>query len=179
MKTSTIVAVLVAIVVIGGGWYWYSMQAPAATPSTNTTINTNPNGADYTPPATDTTSNNSTVGADVNAGVTVGSVPTKATVAYTVSGFSPKSVTIQKGGTITFTNQGSGQMWIASAPHPAHTGYDGTSRTQHCVAGYTGATPFDECAAGNTYSFTFTKAGSFNYHNHLGSEDFGTITVVE
>lgn len=177
MKTSTIVSVLVAIIVIGAVGYWYSMTQTAQAP----TITANNIGAaDNTPPS-DTQQANSTdgVSADINAGVTTGSIPTSVTIVYTANGFSPKTATIKKGGTVTFVNQGTGQMWIASAPHPAHTGYDGTSRTEHCAAGYAGAKPFDECSAGTTFSFIFGQVGSFNYHNHLGSDNFGTISVVE
>jgi len=69
-------------------------------------------------------------------------------------------------------------MWVASDPHPAHTGYDGTSLAQHCA---TGSTPsFDECssvAKGSSYSFTFNKSGSWGYHNHANHSYAGTVVV--
>jgi plastocyanin len=185
MKTSTLIAVIVALIVIVGGWYWYAnyYQTPiAASPSTNTTTNTNPNGADTNPNgamgSTDT-SGSSSVNADVNAGVTTGGAPTSVTVTLTSSGFSPSNVTVKKGGTVTFVNQGGGQMWIGSDEHPTHTEYDSTNRQTHCAAGYTGAKPFDQCATGNSYTFTFTKAGSFDYHNHTQPTQNGSVTVVE
>jgi plastocyanin len=100
-----------------------------------------------------------------------------ATVHLTSSGFSPKSVTVAKGGTVTFINDTTGNMWVASAQHPTHTVYDGTDRAAHCTAGYTGAKPFDQCANGNTYNFAFNKVGSINYHNHSNSSQFGTVVV--
>ena len=71
-------------------------------------------------------------------------------------------------------------MWVASNPHPTHTGYDSTSRDTHCAAGYTGPIPFDECAAisSGSYSFTFTKTGSFGYHNHSDHAMIGTVVVT-
>lgn len=179
----SLIAVIVALLVIGGGWYWYThMMAPASV-ADNTTPTNNGNGSDYTPPA-DSSGNaadgsSGGVGADVNAGVTTSSTPTTATITLTSSGFSPKSVTIKKGGTITWVNQSGQAMWIASAPHPTHTGYDGTTESQHCAAGYTGAAPFDECKGANSFSFTFSKVGSWNYHNHENSSTFGTVVVVE
>ena len=179
----TLIAVIVALVVVGGGWWWYTTTMPAASPSTGTTINTNPNGQDYSPNGAPSSNEAGTgaaggVGADINAGVTA-STSLSASVAYTSSGPSPKTVTIKKGGTVTWTNQTSGDMWIASAPHPTHTGYDGTTEQTHCAAGYAGAAPFDECRNADTYSFTFNKVGSWNYHNHENPNQFGTVVVVE
>ena len=68
-------------------------------------------------------------------------------------------------------------MWIGSNVHPTHTDYDGTSRTTHCAPGYSGPAPFDQCGTGTTYSFTFTKAGTYQYHNHVASQNTGTVVV--
>jgi plastocyanin len=101
------------------------------------------------------------------------------TVEYTDSGFSPQSLTVKLGTAVTFVNKTSGEMLVASAPHPVHTGYDGTTMAQHCAPG---ATPsFDECtpaSAGGTYTFTFDKAGTWKYHNHIDPTKFGSITVT-
>ena len=66
MKTSTAIAVVLALVIVVGGAYWWTQsqggggyQAPQ-TPSTTTTTNTNPTGADYTP-------GNLLLGTDANA----------------------------------------------------------------------------------------------------------------
>src|SRR3989338_2393609 len=85
------------------------------------------------------------------------------------------TVTIKKGGTITFVNGGGGDMWVASAPHPAHTAYSGTSLQEHCSDAVD--VSFDQCKIGDTYSFTFDKTGSFKYHNHTNSSQFGTVVV--
>jgi plastocyanin len=190
MKPSVIVTIVVAVLVIAGAWYWYATSYSAnSQPSTNTTINTNGNGADYSPngtpgsnspaPTDNSSSNagdNSGVSADVNAGVTT-SAPKTATVTLTASGFSPKSITIAKGGTVTFVNQSGGSMWVASDQHPSHTEFDGTNRQAHCAAGYTGPKPFDQCGNGNSYMFTFDKAGSFSFHNHLNADMTGIVVV--
>lgn len=86
------------------------------------------------------------------------------TVTYTDSGFSPASVSVKVGDTVEWLNQGTKQMWVASAPHPQHTDYPG----------------FDQLAStgkGTTYSFTFTKAGTWKYHNHVNVKDFGSVVV--
>ena len=80
------------------------------------------------------------------------------------NGFSPATVTIKEGGTVAFTNQGSQGMWVASDPHPQHTDYP----------------DFDALRLykpGETYSFTFTKPGTWHYHNHLDTGETGTVIV--
>lgn len=103
-------------------------------------------------------------------------------VTYTDSGFSPATVTIAEGTTVTWSNTSSRPMWVASGNHPTHTVYDGTSASQHCVSGApTSASVFDECAAipaGGSYSFTFSKVGSWSYHNHVHASDMGTVVVT-
>ncbi|MFB6212253.1 MAG: cupredoxin domain-containing protein [Candidatus Magasanikbacteria bacterium] len=99
-------------------------------------------------------------------------------VTYTENGFSPSSLTIQQGETVTFRNESSSGMWVASAVHPTHTRYDGTSLNEHCTEG--GSNSFDACKGitpGKSWSFTFDKAGEWNYHNHSNASHTGTIVV--
>jgi len=99
------------------------------------------------------------------------------TVRYEEDGFSPSTITVQVGSTVTFVNESSREMWVGSDEHPSHTGYDGTSRSEHCADG---ATPsFDQCGRTDTYSFTFTKAGTFDYHDHVNAQYRGTVMVTE
>jgi len=85
-------------------------------------------------------------------------------VTYSDSGFSPAAITVKAGNTVIFKNQSSRNMWVASDPHPIHTDYP----------------EFDAkkgIAMGESYSFTFTKTGTWKYHNHLKSSDTGTVIV--
>ena len=85
-------------------------------------------------------------------------------VSYTVSGFSPGSLIIKTGETVTFTNNSNLQMWVASNPHPIHTKLS----------------EFDNrkgVSNGETYSFTFKTPGEYSYHNHLNPGDGGTIII--
>ncbi len=164
MKTSTWVWILVVIVIIGGGvWYYMSMGASSAA------VDQNAQSTDQTVTQTpDQTATTSTPAQPA--------VPMTATVTYDGTSFSPSTVTIAQGGTVTFTDT-AGSMWVASNPHPTHEGYDGTTRAQHCVSGYTGAAPFDQCVQGSTFNFTFTKTGSWGYHDHLNHGATGTVVV--
>ena len=65
---------------------------------------------------------------------------------------------------VTFVNQSSRAMWIASNPHPIHTG----------LAGFDAKKGIGN---GESFSFSFTKAGEFGYHNHLNLSDTGTVVV--
>lgn len=170
----------IAIVVVLGGLYWWwssSQSAMSMTPSSSQTSTTN---IPATSNQTSGTSNSggTGTGVTVSTGVSTGSsAPMSATVMFNGSSFSPASVTIAQGGTVTWTSS-AGSLWVASNPHPIHNGYDGTSMQQHCAPGYTGATPFDECAGGTTYSFTFSKVGTWGYHDHLDSSIMGSVTVI-
>jgi len=155
MKTSSIVAVVVAVVVIAGA-VWWLMSQPAAAPQANTNTQAPAAVADNTTPA----------------------APMSATVTYGANGFSPSTVTVAKGGTVTFVAAaGADEMWIASNPHPIHNAYDGTTLSQHCAQGYSGPAPFDQCSAGTSFSFTFNQAGTWGYHNHGNHSDTGTVVV--
>lgn len=153
-------AVIVVIIIIAGVWY-YNSSTPIDTTSDGTQIATT--SSDTTGSAT----------GDVSVGVTAGQ---NMTVTYDGSSFSPATITVAKGSTVTFLDT-AGTFWLASDPHPTHTAYDGTSRTEHCAPGYTGAKPFDECATGSSFSFTFDKTGTFGYHDHMNDEAHGTVVV--
>lgn len=168
MKTA--LAIIVLIVVIAGGYFLFAKktQAPVTNPATGGGTSapletTNPN-----PPAT--TSAQTSGGA-------AAPTPAHVTVTYNGTSFSPKTVTIHKGDTVTFVNSSSGQMWVASAPHPTHQGYSGTTVSQHCPD--TAGTAFDQCSFGNSYTFTFEKVGSWLYHNHANTSVTGTIVVTQ
>lgn len=89
-----------------------------------------------------------------------------ATVTYNGTSFSPRTLTITSGETVTFVNNSKQQMWVASDPHPQHTNLSGFD----ALRGY---------GAGQSYSYTFTKAGNYQFHDHLNEDAHGTITVQE
>lgn len=93
-------------------------------------------------------------------------------VTYSDSGFSPASLTVKKGDTVTFKNTASDNMRVASNPHPIHNGYPTTGG---CVS-----STFDSCnniTPGQSWSFKFDITGSWGYHNHLNPSEGGTIVV--
>lgn len=83
------------------------------------------------------------------------------TILYTANGFEPDSLTVEAGETVTWVNDSSGGMWVASDVHPTHEVLP----------------EFDQLSPGDTYSFTFEEAGEWNFHNHLSSHHIGTVIV--
>ncbi len=165
MKTA--IAIIIALLVIGGGYLLMTKKTQAPV--------TNPGTTGGTPGALETTNPNPPADTTASTG---GAVATPVTVTYTDAGFSPKSVQVAAGSSVTFVNNSSHRMWVAANNHPSHTLYDGTNLQQHCSAG--ASTSFDECstaANGGIYSFTFAKAGTFAYHNHTQASDSGTVVV--
>lgn len=85
-------------------------------------------------------------------------------VVYGSAGFSPAVLRIRKGESVTFQNNTTGSLWIASDPHPAHTNLPGFD----ALGGI---------AQGEIYTYTFTKLGTWSYHNHAQVSHRGTIVV--
>jgi len=104
--------------------------------------------------------------------------PVVHTVEITETGFSPRTLEVSSGDTVTWINKDSSKHWPASAVHPTHTVYPGSS-IQKCGSSEAGDI-FDACTSlsqGETYGFTFNEKGSWNYHNHLRPSRTGTIIV--
>lgn len=171
MDTKYITGIAAIVVIALGAYMFLSKPAVPSQPA--------PTSADMgtaTTTANASSTDSGGTGVSVGVGVNVGSA---VTVTYTDAGFSPASVTVKKGQSVTFINKSSNDMWIASNPHPLHNGYDGTTEQQHCAPGYTGAAPLDECSPAATFTFTFDKVGTWGYHNHEGAQDHGTVIVTQ
>ncbi|MDO8655737.1 MAG: hypothetical protein Q7K45_00735 [Nanoarchaeota archaeon] len=99
-------------------------------------------------------------------------------IEITASGFSPKTVIINAGETITFINKDDAKHWPATNVHPTHTTYPGSS-IQKCGSADESSI-FDACAGletGEEFSFTFDRKGNWPYHDHLSPSTNGVVTV--
>ena len=96
-----------------------------------------------TPPESSASTSSSTEPANLEAVI----------VDYTDVGYEPDRVRVPLGTTVTWRNDSSKPMWTASDPHPMHTIYPEFDAK-------VGVEP------GASYSFTFTKRGTWSYHNH-------------
>ena len=86
-------------------------------------------------------------------------------ITYSASGFSPGSLQIRQGDIVTFRSTTSAGMWVASNPHPNHTEYP--ELDMHAAVG-----------SGGTFVFTFTKIGTWGYHNHFDPSKGGSVVVT-
>ncbi|MBI4017571.1 MAG: cupredoxin domain-containing protein [Candidatus Aenigmarchaeota archaeon] len=115
---------------------------------------------------------------NVETGGTTNPTSDTAAVRITSSGFSPKTITVTPGTTVTWTNDDTAAHWVASNVHPTHTVYPG-SGIGKCDTAQEPAI-FDACKnipAGGTYAFTFTEKGTWGYHDHLNAGTTGTVVV--
>ena len=159
MNTRAWVGIGLVIVIIGIGWYFSSNRAVAPLKEADSakTLDEQSSGMPVLPESQ------------------------QVVIRYTTDGFSPLEVSIPVGATVTWSNETTEKVWVASGPHPAHTLYDGTAREEHCATDYAGEVPFDSCralGAGESYSFTFTKIGAWPFHNHVGGGGRGKVTVA-
>ena len=95
-------------------------------------------------------------------------------VTYIKQGFNPKTIEISVGDTVTFINESSTGMWIASASHPTHKVYPEKSASD-CIGSSVDACK--QVVSGESWSFTFNEAGQWFYHNHVRTSDFGSVIV--
>ena len=153
----------IVIVALGGlaGWYYFR-GAPATNGKPGGTVQENQqgipqNGRDVNVPITEE---------QTGAGGTKGGLATEATVTYTDAGYSPKSLTVKAGTSVTFKNDSAGGMWTASAMHPTHKVLPGFDALKSVMRG-------------GTYTYTFTKVGTWQFHNHVKPSDTGTVVVTE
>jgi len=128
---------LVVIVVLGVGGYMI-FRTPSKTGTTNTNTSSQ-------------SSKTATKEATAN------------TITFDGSQFTPASLTVASGTSLTVKNTSSTDVQMQSDPHPAHT--DDTDLNVGLVS------------PGQTKTFTVTKKGSFGYHNHLDSSIQGKITI--
>lgn len=85
-------------------------------------------------------------------------------VKITDDGFEPSTLTVNAGDAVEFKNESSDDAWPASNVHPTHQLYPGFDAKKPLLSG-------------DSYSFTFSKTGTWGYHNHLEPDVQGTIVV--
>jgi plastocyanin len=168
-KSLIIGLIVVAIILVGGYFVWQWMTPSQMSDQQTTTQPVTDNNGQIQGSVTTTPGLN----VQVNTGKTYD-------VVLSDSGFAPSDLTIKVGDKVNFKNESSTGMWVASAMHPTHTNYSGTTLQQHCPDSKNEA--FDECGSapkGSSWSFTFNKTGSWGYHNHVKASEFGKITVQQ
>ncbi len=145
MSKNTIIAGVVILLVLIGGWY---LLKPKSTTTENPQTAQTPLPQESASPSA----------------ASEGAMMKKETmVSITSTGFSPKTITVKAGDSVTWTNNDSANHNVNSDPHPTHTLY-----------------PFLNLGTikpGDKKSATFEKAGTYTYHDHLNPSLTGTVTV--
>lgn len=154
--------IFIGLVVLAAGALvgWYFLKGSASTSPAPQTSEATP-----TPSGSNLGAPESVTGTGAS-GVDKGGVATRTVVTYSDTGFAPASVSVKVGSIVSFVNESNGPMWVASDPHPVHTLLSS----------------FDELTSvekGGTYEYTFTKVGTWTYHNHLKSSAKGTVVVTQ
>lgn len=121
-------------------------------------------GRDNATPTTQTNTSTEQTSTEATEEAQVSQPPASNLVTYTGNGFSPSELTVAKGTTVTFKNDSSGVMWVASDPHPQHTNYPEFDSGKYLQPG-------------ESYSFTFEQTGSWGFHHHAKPAHIGTIIV--
>lgn len=86
------------------------------------------------------------------------------TIVMTANGYTPNTLEIKVGDTVTFENRDSEEHWPASNDHPSHKIYSELD-------------PKRAIPAAESWDFTFTREGAWGIHDHLFPSMRATITV--
>lgn len=144
---NTLIVLIVIIILAAGAYFLFLRGGQNKTSTTSTPIGT-PSTSSATPADEETSSSANTITFDGNS-------------------FSPSSVTVKSGDTLTWINNSSVDLEIGVNPHPIHTGNREISGGEFVL----------KIAPGESKSVTVTKVGTFGYHNHLNSSQGGSIAV--
>jgi plastocyanin len=158
MNKNLVIIVLAILVLAGIGYYFFTkFRAPTLAPELP---------QPPTPPA------------EISTTPTTATPTSEVIIKITANGFEPEEVEITKGTKVTWINEQPNPSWPASAVHPTHEVYPGSS-IKKC------GTPeqdkiFDACRGlnqGESWSFVFNEIGEWYYHDHLNPSWKGEIVV--
>ncbi len=179
-RTSLAILIIVIVALLIGAGFWLMANRNSntnnANPATNnanslltnqsnlnanrTVTNSNPN--------TNTSVNvntNTNSAANSNTNTNTNSAPVA--ISITSAGFSPRTLTVNAGTTVTWTNNDTVTHYIAPDDHPSHFKY----------AGVWDDDSTGQISRGQTYSNPFLLEGTYTYHDHLNPSTTGTIIV--
>ncbi len=146
MNTKWVIVAILLVLVLGGGAFLFLNNNKSAPAETNQTPNESVN-------QTETQATLEPTEASAK----------EANVTLTSTGFSPKSLTIDKGTKVIWTNESGQTATVNSDPHPTHTAYPPLN--------------LGSFSDGEGIELVFNEAGTFSYHNHFDATVRGTIIV--
>ncbi len=102
---------------------------------------------------------------------------TEVVIKYTAQGFEPQTVHVAVGTTVEWSNMSGRPMWVASDPHPAHTDLKGFDQLRIINFKLPRLVERAEAHGDAIFKYTFTKPGTWKYHNHVYAQHQGTVIV--
>lgn len=90
-------------------------------------------------------------------------LPKEATITLTKDGFSPREVTIQTGGAVRWHNASGDKQTVNSDDYPSNQKHKELN--------------FGVFTNGSSVTYTFTKTGTYGYHNQFKPEQKGKVIV--
>lgn len=90
--------------------------------------------------------------------------PKTVLVQMTDAGFLPETVTVRSGGSVVFMTTGSKSRRPITDPHPEHDGYKGFDSVR-------------DVPQNSNFTYTFTKSGTWAFHDELDPAVKGTVIV--
>jgi plastocyanin len=144
-----VAAIAIVVILVIGGLALANKKDNTNTPATSN----NSSNSQNQPQSTNNTGNNNQATEQNQAN----------TITYSNNGFSPSTLTVKSGTTITIKNTSSNSLQFSSDPHPVHT--DDPELNLGVIS------------PGQSQTLTVTKTGTHGYHNHLNPSDTGTIIV--
>lgn len=140
---AVIAAILVTVGVIVAVALTQQTNAPASTQTTET--GDTETQADTSAPSEDT--------------------PQTATITFNANGFSPSTLTVKKGTTVTVVNASETEVQFSSDDHPSHRKNPEMN--------------LSTIGPGEKATFTANTVGTHGFHDHLDDNLTGTLTVTE
>lgn len=151
-KNTTYVLVTVALLLlVGVGVYAFTSDADDTKPLTPTT--SSDSGSQTSTETKSNTPATSTSSENVST----------ATITFDGNTFSPSTITVKSGTTITLNNTSNVPVELSSADHPSHR--DNPELNMRTVSPRSSGT------------LTVTKTGTWGYHDHIDASKTGTIIV--
>ncbi len=146
MSRNVVITAVVIVLLAVVGWYLTRPKQPATQTSQPTET---PVSTESVSPATATDE---------------AMMKEKNIVTVSSTGFTPKSITVKVGDTVTWSNSDTITHTVNSDSHPTHTLYPILNKV-------------GQIKAAEKKALQFTQPGTYNYHDHLNPSLTGLVTV--
>lgn len=138
MEKKVLIGIIIIGVLVAGAYIIVSGRSKLETKTNTTDTNTNPD---------------------------TGGCATGTRIIYRNNSFSPSCLKLKSGAAVTFENDGTGEIQIASNPHPTHSDHPILNEDLKLTRGQ------------STWQVILTQPSTYGYHNHMNPSHSGKIVV--